>query len=162
MMIADTSINYFADFFVTVRDRNKGRRAAKNNDKRLKRMVKDHQRHHDMQEESEHVKTEMIAAGKSVRLSDFIKKGLIGQGSYGMVYEYESKRSGQSFAIKVGPNWSCVKSAQFEIEREELRVHSTLHNKNVVKLLTSFKTAANVYMILEKWIALFEIFLIKT
>ncbi|KAF1755806.1 hypothetical protein GCK72_012256 [Caenorhabditis remanei] len=38
-----------------------------------------------------------------------------------------------------------------EVIERELRIHSTLHHENVVYLLTSFKTTANVYMVLMQF-----------
>ncbi|KAF1755805.1 hypothetical protein GCK72_012255 [Caenorhabditis remanei] len=84
-------VNKFGDHFVAIRDRNR---------RRLKRRVKDNQKHNDMQEERDHAQTQMIVVGKSVRLSDFNKKGLIGKGTYGIICQYESKRSGRKYAIK--------------------------------------------------------------
>ncbi|EFO87438.1 hypothetical protein CRE_30133 [Caenorhabditis remanei] len=82
-------VNKFGDHFVAIRDRNR---------RRLKRRVKDNQKHYDMQEERDHAQTQMIVVGKSVRLSDFNKKGLIGKGTYGIICQYESKRSGRKMS----------------------------------------------------------------
>ncbi|EFP00600.1 hypothetical protein CRE_30239 [Caenorhabditis remanei] len=86
--------------------------------------------------------------GKEFNLNNFQIVKMLGRGSFGYVQQVESVRTGKKFAMKVLPN-TLTNLADRHIVEREILIQAEMQHKNVVSLITTFATSAQIHMIME-------------
>ncbi|EFP02126.1 hypothetical protein CRE_22717 [Caenorhabditis remanei] len=83
-----------------------------------------------------------------VKLDDIVIKEELGSGTFGQVRVCESKKSGKLFAVKILPNTKAIIAEKHLLEKE-IAIQVKLLHENVVQLITSLDTPANLNIIFE-------------
>ena len=86
-------------------------------------------------------------------IEDFEKIDKIGQGAYGEVFLVRHSTTGTIYALKMISK-SLINEQKIEENLfREIKIHSHLDHKNILRLYKVFHDKANVYMLLEYMIS---------
>ena len=81
---------------------------------------------------------------------DFKERKIIGMGSYGEVYECINYKTNKNYAIKRMIKEKIIqKGNNLRNIHQEIKIHSQLNHKNIIKLYSYYETKDEIYMILE-------------
>ena len=81
---------------------------------------------------------------------DFETEGELGRGASAVVYAARHRTTGQPVALKVLPRSRFQSDEAREVLRREINLHRQLRSPHVVRLLSYFKTASHVVLVLER------------
>lgn len=83
------------------------------------------------------------------RVSHYLLKNCLGEGSYGKVYYSEDLQTNEFRAIKVIPNSTLLENRQKIALEREIEIMKGLNHKNIVKLYDHVTSSQYNYLILE-------------
>ena len=93
-------------------------------------------------------KKKVVTKKRRMKLSDFLFKGELGRGTYGSVFKALRRGKTKPYAVKV-INMKGMSKKQLHDCSEEVRILSSLKDKNIVKYLDSFVDAGKLYIVME-------------
>jgi aurora kinase len=90
-----------------------------------------------------------LQAPSTLTSGDFEVGGTLGKGKFGRVFLARYLSTNYICALKILSKASCSSSSEEKLIRREIEVHQNLFHRNILKLLSWFHDATNIYLVLE-------------
>lgn len=100
-------------------------------------------------QESQTIQERIVKVNGDPAIKNYVKGKFLGKGGFARVFEFYCQESKQVTAGKVLPKNSLLKARARQKLMNEIKIHRSLHNKNVVGFDHYFEDGENIYILLE-------------